>query len=174
MVIKSLVKNPLLMIGLLMCFIAINEYRDQLSFLFRNHKVLASSCRSALVQLQKNIPKKAKIQCLPSPETTQALQQNLEILQITLPPLHDLPSQSTSELYRALAQNIAIYSLWGLEESLENVFKVHFLLRYPPLKLEILAVLSGKDFVYFRYLKDGQAVLKHLQEKVIVKETSYE
>ncbi len=138
-------------------------------FLFQLHKkgyfnransLKASSCRSAVVMLNKRIPKNWSTRC----------DDNNMVIDIDL----ELPSKLNSlqirqASYRELANNLVFIAKNCLNESLERLYFVRVHMENE--KITIDALTEGKYLSKLATLKKTEFIKEHLLNTVQVKET---
>jgi len=145
MFISKLLKSPILVIGILFFTIFIFDLRSRKGALFQREKVMANSCRSALVMLDKRIPKTWKTSCK---------QDNLAI---------EMPSEAETKkiakekikhfMYRELANHLIFIAKNAFTDSLERVMIVS--LKLSSDHMDLNAVTEGKYIVKFKTMKES-------------------
>lgn len=160
MVWKALFKNPILTMGILMfgIFIAQVARKEQWS-IFHNEKLIPTSCRGALVRIEKKIPANWKAFC-------EGNNLAVEIQEVAIP---EGATNLKLLMYRQLANHMSFIAKMSTPDILEKVMFVRFKLMHP--KLEINAVTEGKYIVKLVTLQTPDHIMTHLKSTVQVKET---
>ena len=160
MALKSLMKNPILMIGiLLMSIFLMNTFMD--NGLWNRDRLNPTSCRAVLVKLDRRIPGNWKTECDKN-------NLNLSIHHtVTEKEFKDMKSVRMI-VYRELANSFVHLAKNSPSDNLERVDWVS--IRYAHPKLEVGALTEGKFAVKFATIKNTELMKKHLQATVQVKE----
>lgn len=157
---NSLMKNPILAMGILMFGLFIMQvYRKEKWGLFHNDRLIATSCRGALVRIEKKIPANWKTFC-------EGNNLAVEIKEVAIP---EKATNLKVLMYRQLANHMAFIAKVSTTDILEKVDFVRFKLMHP--KLEINAVSEGKYIVKLLTLENPEHIMTHLKSTVLVKET---
>jgi hypothetical protein len=158
---NSLLKNPILAIGLILFGLFITQVvnKEHGWGIFGNEKLIPTSCKAALVKIQKRTPENWKIFC-------EGNNLAVEIKEVTLPP--DATNLKTL-MYRQLANHMSYIARISQPDILEKVFFVRFKINHP--KMIINAVTEGKFIVKLATLNSPDHIISHLQSTVQVKET---
>src|SRR5665647_131516 len=157
---NSLMKNPILAIGIIMfgLFIVQVVQKDKNGWgIFRNDKLIPTSCRAALVRIEKKIPNNWKVFC-------EGNNMAVEIKEVAIPP--DANGLQLL-MYRQLANHMSFIARVSQADILEKVLFVRFKLMHP--KLEINAVTEGKYIVKLVSLESPEHIMSHLKTTVHVK-----
>jgi hypothetical protein len=158
---NSLIKNPVLAVGLLMFGLFIMQVvRQEKWGVFHNDKFTTSSCRGALVRIEKKIPANWKAFC-------EGNNLAVEIEEVAIP---EKATHLRALLYRQLANHMSFIARVSTTDILEKVFIVRFKLKHP--KLTINAVTEGKFLVKLLTLQTPEHIMTHLKSTVQVKETT--
>lgn len=157
MVAKILMKNPVLMIGIILMGLFLNDLR--LKGYFNRDGLIPTSCKASLIMLKKRIPSNWNTSC----------NSNEMIVKIDLKSkqLHNL-AKLKSLIYRELANHLIFIAKNTPEDSLSRVDKIF--LYEDTSKIQVLAMTEGKYLVKFKTLKTKTHIMKHLQNTVKVKE----
>lgn len=161
MIAKIIMKNPILMIGILTMTIFLFNLKDKNIFDGRTKKLQAVSCVSALVMLNKRIPDSWSTKC------------KKENLLVSIDLSDKFPQKPNNHklkqfIYRELANNLVFIAKNCLNESLERVpfVTVKQNNRY----LSVIALTKGKNIAKFATLKSQKFIGEQLQRTVTVKE----
>ena len=156
MLLKSLIKNPILVVGMLMMAIVLFDLSRRGILPLISERVIATSCKSARVMLDKRVPSTWTIQC---ENNNMAITIHSQLPQATNP-------QLTRNLYRELANKLKFIAQNALNESLERTLLVRVLIIHP--QMEINAVTEGKDLAKLATLNEPKFVAEHLKTTVQV------
>jgi len=158
---KKIMANPVLMIGIL--FLIIFVYQIKNKGIFKDHleNLQANSCRSALIMLDKRIPKNWTTDCSDSNMSVKI------VSNITRASYKDDYNYKAA-MYRELANSLVFISKNAANDSLERVPWVVVLFESD--KMGISARTQGKHLAGFATLKDSQMIAEHLKASVEVKE----
>lgn len=160
MIWNYLMKKPVLAIGVILFGLFIMQVaRDKKWGLFNNEKLIPSSCRAALIKLEKKIPANWKIFC-------EGNNLAVEINEVAV------PKDATNLrplMYRQLANHMSFIARSSTPDILEKVFIIRIKLAHP--KMDINAVTEGKFIVKLVTLESPEYIMTHLQSTVQVKET---
>ena len=153
-------KNPVLAIGIILFGLFLMQVsRDKKWGLFNNEKLNPTSCKAALVKLQKKTPANWQLSC-------EGNNMAVEIKELAIP---DKANNVKVLMYRQLANHMAFIARSSTPDILEKVFFIRFKLMHP--QLEINAVTEGKFIVKLVSLENPEHIMTHLQSTVQVKET---
>jgi hypothetical protein len=157
---NSLMKKPVLMIGIIMFLLFLYQVGSKEKWgIFANPKLIPTSCRAVIVRLEKRIPDNWKIYC-------EGNNLAVEIKELAIP--EDVENIKPL-LYRQLANHMAFLARNSTVDILEKVFFVRFHLEHS--KLVIDAVTEGKFIVKLSTLESSEHIMTHLKSTVQVKET---
>lgn len=156
---NSLLKNPILTMGIIMMglFLAQVARKEQWG-IFQNDKLLSTSCRGAIIKIEKRIPANWTAYC-------EGNNLAVEIKEITVAPD---ATNLKNLMYRQLANHMSYVARVSEPDILEKVDFVRFKLHHP--KLDINAVTEGKYIVKLATLESPEHIMTHLQSTVQVKE----
>lgn len=138
-------------------FIAQVARKEQWS-IFHNEKLNPTSCRGALIRIEKKIPANWKVFC-------EGNNMAVEIHEVAIPPG---ATNLKTLMYRQLANHMSFIAKVSTADILEKVMFVRFKLMHP--KLEINAVTEGKYIVKLVTLETAEHIMTHLKSTVQVKE----
>ncbi|MFG1483244.1 hypothetical protein ACRXCV_14145 [Halobacteriovorax sp. GFR7] len=164
MVLKSLLRNPVLGFGILIFIIFIFQLRENGAFQKRADRMLATSCRSVKVRLDKYMHPSWKIEC------------NKNNLEVTIPVDEKIVPEGTDkeilrrEMYKALANSYISISRYAMEESLERTMMVVVKLVHPKMILSSLS--EGKYVVKLKTLKNKNNLARHIHQTIQVQEVA--
>jgi hypothetical protein len=160
MFLKSLLKNPILMIGiLLMSIFLMNTFKE--GGLWNKDRLKPTSCRAVLVKLNKRIPPGWTTSC-------DGNSLNLAIAHIKMDKEPTELELVRKLVYRELANTLVLLSKNSPTDNLERTDWVS--VRYVHPKLEVGALTEGKYAAKFATIKSTEMLKKHLQATVQVKE----
>ena len=160
MLLKSLLKNPILGLGILFFIIFILDLERRNGFLKkRAESVQAVSCRGVLVMLNRRIPETWETKCEGN---------NLAVeVEFQAPSSNGITAIKTA-MYRDLANHLQFISKNSLPETLENVGIVRFKIMHE--KLDINAVTNGESLARLRGISNPKFLAEQLQTTVRVQE----
>lgn len=157
---NSLMKNPVLAIGIILMGLFIYQVANQEKWgLFKNQKLMSTSCRAVLIKIEKKIPENWNAFC-------EGNNLAVEINELAVAPE---AKKLKSIMYRQLANHMSYVARISYTDILEKVDFVRFKLMHP--KMEINAVTEGKYIVKLATLELPEHIMTHLQSTVQVKET---
>jgi hypothetical protein len=157
---NSLMKKPILMIGIIMFSLFLYQVASKEKWgIFANQKLISTSCRGVLVGLEKRIPQNWKVFC-------EGNNLAIEIQEIAIP---EKANDIKILLYRQLANHMTHVAQISAVDILEKVMFVRFRLNHP--EMEINAVTEGKFIVKLATLTNPEHIMSHLKTTVQVKET---
>jgi hypothetical protein len=158
---NSLIKKPILAIGIILFGLFITQVVSKQHGwgIFQNDRLIPTSCKAALVKIEKRTPANWKIFC-------EGNNLAVEIKEVTLPA--DATNLKTL-MYRQLANHMSYIARVSQPDILEKVFFVRFKVTHP--KMEINAVTEGKFIVKLVTLDLPEHIMAHLKSTVQVKET---
>jgi hypothetical protein len=155
---NSLIKKPILVIGILMLVVVYFRAKNNRPWgLFHNEKLIPTSCRAVLVKIEKDLPSGWNSYCDENNLTVEAIEKKLPT-DMELKP----------KLYRQLANHLSMLSKLAPNESLERVFLVRLRLLHPTLELN--AVCEGKYLAKLKDLDSPTLIAQHLQSTVKIQE----
>jgi hypothetical protein len=162
MIAKSLLKNPVLMIGILMMFIFLWDMNRKYGWTAkRNEKLKARSCNAVLVKVEKRIAANWKVFC----------EQNSLAAEIEFSfDKSKLKDQSNFKkvMYRELANNLVLLAKISPSDNLERTDYVRVRLVHKDLTINALS--QGRHVAKFQTLTTPQMIAQHLQATVTVQE----
>ena len=146
---SKLLKNPILIIGILFFVIFIYDLRSRKGYFFDREELKANSCRSSLVKLNKRIPKTWEASCEKDNIFIEIKSEanNKKIEEKNL----------KSFLYRELANSLIFIAENAFLDSLEKVMIVRIKLISNDLVLN--AITEGKYLVKFKTIKEKKFIL---------------
>lgn len=160
MIAQKLMKKPILMIGILFMIIFLFQLHKK-GYFDRSDKLIATSCKSALVMLDKRKPKNWETEC----------QKN--DLSVTIK--FDLQKKKIKDLkiirrvlYRELANGLIFISRNTLNENLERMYMVKVLVTSQ--KMEVGALTEGRFLAKLTTMKNQKLIAEHLKATVQTKE----
>lgn len=152
-------EKPVLAIGMIMFALFLYQVGSKEQWgIFKNDKLMSTSCRGVLVKLEKKIPNNWKVFC-------EGNNLAVEIQELAVP---EQASNLRDLMYRQLANHMSFVARVSLSDILEKVYIVRFKLVHP--KLTINAVTEGKFIVKLATLETPEHIMTHLQSTVQVKE----
>lgn len=151
-------KNPVLVIGIILFGLFIHQVATKEKWgIFQNDRYTPTSCRAAIVKIDKHIPANWKTECEGN---------NLAIFIKENTPVDDQNLQPM--MYRQLANHMSYVAKISLIDVLEKVDWVRFKIIHK--KMIINAVTEGKYIVKLATLEDPELIRSHLQSTVQVQE----
>ena len=154
---NSLMKKPILMIGIIMFSLFLYQLASKEKWgIFANNKLIPTSCKGVLVGLEKRIPQNWKVFC-------EGNNLAVEIKEIAIPENAD---NLKSLMYRQLANHMSHVARIS---AVDKVLFVRFHVVHP--KITIDAVTEGKYIVKLATLENAEHIMTHLKTTVQVKET---
>lgn len=159
MFLKTLMKKPVLMVGILLMVIFLLDLNNR-GKLFNRDSLKPTSCRSVLVMLNKRIPATWKTKCKNN---------NLRV-DISVNTSKNIKQKNLRAfIYRNLANNLIFIAKNSLNESLERVNFVHVHMDHK--KMSVNALTEGKFICKFASITNKKFIAEHIQSTVQVKET---
>jgi hypothetical protein len=156
---NSLLKNPILAIGIIMFGLFLYQVFNKKDLSLQlNEKLNSSSCKAVLIRLEKKVPGNWKILC-------EGNNLAVEIYEVSLP---EEASNLKTLMYRQLANHMSYVAKISTQDILEKVFFVRFKIVHK--KMEINAVTEGKYIVKLNTLDSIDHILSHLKSTVQVNE----
>lgn len=127
--------------------------------LFKNARLKPTSCRAALVKLEKHIPQNWKVSCADN---------NLNVVINEMQVPADSPDYRPA-MYRQMANHLVSLAQLSQADILEKVFIIHMKVTHP--KMDIDAISEGKYVSKLATLTKPEFIKDHLKQTVQVKET---
>lgn len=165
MVLKSLMKNPILMVGILFLVIFLYELRDKGYFAQRAQNLIPTSCKSVKARLDKYMHESWDISC------------NENNLVVALPVDKKIVSDDIKDpkllkekMYKALANTYISISRYSPPESLERTMIISVSLVHP--NLTINSISEGKHVYNMKSMKNMKNLSKHFSKTVQVQEVT--
>lgn len=158
MVAKFLTKNPVLMIGILAVTILMFDLNRR--GYFNRDNLMPTSCRSALVKLDRRIPDYWSTSC----------QENTMNVVIDLPSNHlELKNPNYKPaFFRELANALVTISTHSPNDNLERVDWIKVSLKHKGNQVD--AISEGKFLSKLSTMKDSNLIAQHIHNTVKVKE----
>lgn len=159
---KSLMKKPILGIGILLLIIFLYDLRKRGIFFKRYDRVQAVSCRGVLVMLNKRINDNWETKCVKN---------NLFVTIKSSIKSSKQTGQGKSVrplLYRELTNYLVYISKNSVNETLERVDNVQVTLNHPTLSIESHS--KGKHIAKMATIKKKEFLIEHLKITVKIKE----
>jgi hypothetical protein len=157
---NSLIKNPILAIGIILFGMFIFQVAKKEKWgIFHNDKLITTSCKGALIKLDNKIPANWKAFCEGN---------NLAVI-IDETAIPEDAKNLKILMYRELANHMAHVARTSHPDILEKVDFIRFRLLHP--KMQIDAVTEGKFIVKLATLESPEHIMTHLKSTVQVKET---
>lgn len=157
---NSLMKNPVLTLGIILFGMFLYQVGSKEQWgIFANRKLLSTTCRAVVIQLEKKLPANWKAFC-------EGNNLAVEIVEIAIPPK---AANLESLMYRQLANHMSFVARASHVDMLEKVDFVRFRLSHE--KIEINAVTEGKFIVKLATLETPEHIMTHLKSTVQVKQT---
>ena len=156
---RFLMQKPVLAIGLILFGIFLLQVSQDKKWSFwRNDKLIPTSCRGALVRIEKKIPENWNAFC-------EGNNLAVEIKELAIPAN---ATNIQALMYRQLANHMSFIARIAVSDILEKVDFVRFRLDHP--KMTINAVTEGKYIVKLATLESPEHIMTHLKSTVQVKE----
>ncbi len=157
---NSLMKNPMLTLGIILFGMFLYQVGSKEKWgIFSNDKLISTSCKGVVIQLEKRVPANWKIFC-------EGNNLAVEIDEIAIPPK---ASHLEALMYRQLANHMSFVARTSHTDILEKVDFVRFRLSHK--KMDINAVTEGKFIVKLSTLESPEHIMTHLKSTVQVKQT---
>lgn len=160
MLLKSLTKNPVLAVGILMMVIFLMTVGRQQGW-FKRESLIPTSCKAVLVKLDRRIPANWSTEC----------EGNNLAIRMNFAEEKDKPIDEKNlrqVLFRSLANNMKSIAVNSPSDNLERTDIVSIRLIHP--KLTINAVSEGKYVVKLATMNDPAMIAEHLKVTVQVQE----
>jgi hypothetical protein len=157
MFLKTFMKNPMLALGILMFGTVALSSMGYLN-IFTNPKLRPTSCRAALVRLERQIPANWKVYCEDN-------NLSVEIRELQVAP--EAP-ELRAAMYRQLANHMTQLARLSQADILEKVFIVRLRVSHP--KLEINAISEGKYVAQLATMTVPDLIKDHFKQTVQVNE----
>lgn len=162
MIAKSLLKNPILMIGILMMFIFLYNLNEKHGFLGNRAELLkARSCTALLVKLKRRVAANWQVKC------------EKNSLAVTIDYSFDeknlAPKGSMKQLlYREVANNLVHIAKNSPSDNLERTDYIRVRLIHTSMTINALTL--GRHLVKFQTLTAPRMIAEHLKTTVQVQE----
>lgn len=160
MIASKLLKNPILMIGVLLMIIFIFDLRKKGIFFGREH-LKPTFCKGAIIEFEKKAPKGWDIECRDN-------NLHVEVESVLKPGTKK--ENIKKEMYNELANNLMHLSKRTKQDSLGRTFQV--LLKLESKTLDLVAITEGKYLAKMAMIQEPKNLLQHIQKTVQVKEIS--
>lgn len=165
MILKSLMKNPILVIGFLFMAIFLFQLRDGGFFAKRAESMIPTSCKAVVVRLAKYMHKSWDIECKGN-----NLQIEIEVDEVVIPKLLSDMKELRPKMYKALANSYSTISKYSPEDSLSRTDFISVRLIHHNLTLN--SISEGKHVANVKSLKDLNNLSKHFSQTVRVQEVT--
>jgi hypothetical protein len=157
---NSLMKNPVLTLGIILFGMFLYQVASKEKWgVFSNPKLISTSCKAVVIQVEKRIPANWKVFC-------EGNNLAVDIKELAVP---EDANHLEALMYRQLANHMSFVAKTALPDILEKVDFVRFHLDHP--KMEINAVTEGKFIVKLATLETPEHIMTHLKSTVQVKQT---
>ncbi len=160
MLLKSLTKNPVLIVGILMMSIFLMTVGRRQGW-FNRDNLIPTSCRAVTVKLDRRIPASWSTQC----------EGNNLLITMNFAEEKDKPiadAELRTVLFRTLANNLKSVALNSPSDNLERTDIVSVRLIHP--RMTINSVSEGKYVVKLATMNDPAMIAEHLKVTVQVQE----
>jgi hypothetical protein len=157
MFLNLLLKKPWLTLGILMMLTVWMGSTGYINLF--NPKLKPTSCKAALVKLERTLPQNWKLSCSDN-------NMNVEVNELQI---KSDEKEFKTALYRQMANYLVELARNSEADILAKVFIIHFKLTHP--KMEINAISEGKYIAKLTTLSSPQFIMDHLKQTVQVKET---
>ncbi|MAF77880.1 MAG: hypothetical protein CME63_03665 [Halobacteriovoraceae bacterium] len=173
MPLRSLMKNPMLVVGVLMMMIFLFQAGKKFNWWeSRRQKLMPSSCKAVLVKLERRIPENWQTSCEGKIFNNLAVEINYPVLEKQEKQKDQAKSNKDrvrSLLYREMANDLISIAKNSPSDNLEKTDIVRIKLIHP--EMTINAVTEGKYIVKLQTLRDKRLIAEHLKVTVQVQET---
>ncbi|MGB0452675.1 MAG: hypothetical protein ACPGJV_03100 [Bacteriovoracaceae bacterium] len=159
MLYKSLLKNPILMIGILFMSIFLMTHGKKFMQEYKTN-LTPTSCRALMVKLERRLPAHWKAHC---EENNLAVEYSLEI-----PKKIQKQNEIRQFAYRELANSLSFIAKNSPEDNMQKTDVVRVRMKLE--KLTINAVTEGRFLSKLYSLTDPKLITKHIQATVQVQE----
>lgn len=165
MIAKSLMKHPVLMMGILLLSIFLFDLRDRNFFKQRVESLTPTSCKAVKVRLDRYLHKSWDITCN---ENNLVIEVPVDEKVIS----HKLadPTLLKQKMYKALANSYISISRYSPPDSLERTMMVSVRLIHP--NMTINSVSEGRHVYNMKALKNLSNLAKHFSQTVQVQEVT--
>lgn len=168
MPLKSLIKNPILAIGLLFTVIFLFQAGEKFNWwTSRRQKLLPSSCKAVRVKLDRRIPANWKTYCEGSDFNNLAVEINFPVEKDKL--VED-KAKLQKIVYRELANDLILIAKNSPSDNLERTHFVRVRFIHPQIQVD--ALTEGQHIVKLQTLTDKSLIAQHLKVTVSVKEST--
>lgn len=176
MPLKSLMKNPMLVVGVLMMLIFVFQAGKKFNWWeLRRQKLMPSSCKAVLVKLSRRIPENWSAHCEGKTYNNLAIDINYPVEKISDPSTKAKVEEKSKDqkairalLYREMANDLIAVAKNSPEDNLERTDIIRIKMIHP--KLIINAITEGKYLVKLQTLTDKKLIAEHLKVTVQVQE----
>lgn len=168
MPLKSLMKNPILAIGLLFMIIFLFQAGEKYNWWpSRRQKLMPSSCKAVRVKLDRRIPANWSTKC--EGKDFNSLAVTIKYAQEKDKMIKD-PKDLSRLVYRELANDLILIAKNSPADNLErtNIVRIHFI--HP--QKQVNAITEGKYLVKLQTMQDKRLIAEHLRVTVQVKESA--
>ena len=167
MPLKSLMKNPVLAIGMLFTIIFLFQVGEKYNWWpSRRQKLMPSSCKAVRVKLDRRIPANWRSFC-------EGKDFNSLAVEIKYPTEKGQEVKDDKDLkklvYRELANNLILIAKNSPSDNLERTQMVRVRFFHPQMQVD--ALTEGKYLVKLQTLTNKQLIAQHLKVTVQVKES---
>jgi len=160
MSLKILMKNPVLVIGILLMVIFLTDLKKRGKLgIFDRPDYIPHSCKAVLVMLDKRIPNNWDTSC----------DENNLVVKIDSQLENIKPQNLKAAIYRNMANHFIFIGQNSPSETLERVFSVHLKIDHPILTIDALS--SGEAVAKLATIKRPEFIADHLKASIQVKET---
>lgn len=156
---NSLMKKPILIIGIVMFSLFAYQVAKKEGWIDSSDKFASTSCKGVVVGLKKRIPDNWQVFC-------EGNNLAVDIKELAVP---EKAANLRELMYRQLANHMAHIARNSEPDILQKVFFVRFHIVHPQLTVD--AVTEGKYIVKLATLENAQHIMSHLKATVQVKET---
>lgn len=173
MPLKSLMKNPMLVIGVLMMLIFLFQTGKKFNWWeMRRQKLMPSSCKAVLVKLNRRIPENWSTQCEGKSYNNLAIEINYPAEKQEEKLKEKQKSKALKQvrvlLYREMANDLIAVAKNSPEDNLERTNIIRMKMIHP--QMIINAITEGKYIVKLKTLTDKRLIAEHLKVTVQVQE----
>ncbi|GAB4009973.1 MAG: hypothetical protein Fur0010_01660 [Bdellovibrio sp.] len=163
MILKTIMKNPVLMIGILFMAIFLME-ANRRGHLGKREKMVPSSCRAVRIMLDKRIPANFKTECIGSDFNHLKVEVDYQLQEKEPTPMEKL----RPILYREVANYLIFIAKNSPSDNLERTREVQLTLNHK--NISINAMSEGQYLAKLSTLTDKQLIAQHMKTTVLVQE----
>ena len=162
MILKRLIQNPILMIGILLFSIFIMDLNRKGVFDKKNQRLKTDSCHAGIVRLKKRIPANWKLHC----ENTNLI---IDIVSSLQGKDFTKSDNMKAAVYRTMANDLKFVANNIFSDNLERT--PFIILKYTGQNFDVRAISSGENMAILGNLTNTTHIADHLKQTVQIKES---